>query len=192
MGLRSKLDAIDRRFTARSGERRDEPARLGEHPLLLIGAVALVMVPVISILLFQTVRNELEDNRTQATLRRNGVVGAGTVTGFRHPQRWHVFPDAIRVEFQTDTGKTVRTWMPVSHHQAKGAHVEVSYSRNSPSLARLPGDETPNRGRWKLVAVAGPVFSLVFILVLALSERFRRRREGTASYWTGGANKGPT
>ncbi len=103
MGLRSKLDTIDRRFMARPGECRGEPPRFGEHPLLLIGSVALLMVPVMSILLFQTGRNELEDNRARAMLQRDGVVVVGTVTGLRHPQRWNVFPDAIRVEFMTET-----------------------------------------------------------------------------------------
>lgn len=192
MGLRSKLDAIDRRFMARPGERRDEPPRIGEHPLLLIGSVALLMVPVMSILLFQTGRNELEDHRARAMLQRDGVVVAGTVTGLRRPQRWNVFPDAIRVEFMTETGATVRTWVPVSHRPANGASIEARYSRSTPSLARLAGDETPNRGRWKLVAVAGPLVSLALILLLTLSERFRRRSDGGSSYWTGGASRGST
>lgn len=185
VGIRSKLDALDRRFVVRPGEGRGEPPRVGEHPLLLGASLALLMVPVMSILLIQTVRNELEDNRVRATLQRDEAAAKGTVTGLRHPQRWNVFPDAIRVEFVTETGETVRSWMPVSHRQAEGALVEVRYYRSNPSAARLPGDETPHRGRWKLVAIAGPGFTLALILLMTLSERFRRQRADRPSYWTG-------
>ncbi len=123
-----------------------------------------------AILLFQTVRNQLEDNRVRAALDRDGGLAVGTATDFKGPNRWNVFPDVMRVEFTTDTGQAVRASVPVSHlPEQKGARVEVRYVRTTPSVARVPGDETPHRGRWILIAVAGPVFSVLFVAFMALT-----------------------
>ena len=79
MGLFERLDALDKRFGARSRERPDEPSSLTTEPRLLVAVVALLVVPAMSILLFQTVRSEVEDNRVRTQLERDGVPALGTI-----------------------------------------------------------------------------------------------------------------
>jgi hypothetical protein len=185
VGLFRKLDDLDRWSRARTA-RWDEEVESNRSPLHIALGVGIVIVPAMVILLFQTVRNEQRDNRVQAKLEQEGVVTAGTVEDVRSPLRWNVFPSTARIEFTTDTEERVSTWVPVSHRPEKGAHVEVRYSRTNPSIARFSGDESPHGGRWKLVAIGGPVFSVGFVAAIMLVERLHARREGRSSYWTGG------
>jgi hypothetical protein len=136
--------------------------------------MALLVVPAMAILLFQTVRNQQEDDRIREALERDGAQAVGTATDFARPLRWNVFPDVMRVEFTTETGEAVRASVPVSHLPEEGARVEVRYVRTNPSVARVPGDETPHRGRWIKIAVWGPIFWVVMGVILGFTSRFQR------------------
>lgn len=178
VGLLRKLDDLDRRFGARAGhttdwEERQVVARGLSLPMIA-ALVALLIVPVMAILLVQTVWNQQEDSRVRETLERDGGLAVGTVTEFKRPLRGNVVPDEMRVEFMTERGKTVTAWVPVSHLPAKGARIEVRYVRSNPSVARVPGDETPHRGRWIIIAGWGPTFFVIMVVILGLTERFRR------------------
>lgn len=127
------------------------------------------------VLLVQTVRGERHDNRVAAQLDRDGVVTVGTVTKLRSPVRWHVFPSTARITYATGNGEAVSAWVPVSDLLAPGDQRQIRYSRSQPSAARLAGDETPGRGRWKLVVIGGVVFSGGLMGTVTLSELVRRR-----------------
>ena len=176
MRLKTWLEGLDRRTPS-----------FPRDALLFLGMVSLLVVPAMGILLVQTVRAEMKDNRARAALQHDGAVVTGTVTKVRSPNRWNAFPSAARVAFSTEAGEQVTTWIPVSHTLERGARIEVRYSRQDPSVARVPGDETPNRGRWKLIAIGGPVFSIVLVAVICFLEGLRRRREGSSSNRTGNA-----
>lgn len=169
----------------------DQELSTGRQALITVLTVAGLVIPAMLILLVQTVRAEHKDNRVRAQLDRDGIDTLGTVTEIRSPLRGHVFPSTARIAFMTDQGKAATTWVPVSHLPAEGARLDIRYARNNPSVARLPADETPNRGRWKLVAVGGAVYGVALITVLTLAERVRRRSEERPSYWTGGSGSGP-
>ncbi|HJP65555.1 MAG TPA: DUF3592 domain-containing protein [Actinomycetota bacterium] len=182
-----RLDDWARRVTSSDQQLSD-----GRQLLIRVLAVAALVVPAMVILLVQTVRAEQRDNAVRAHLERDGIVTAGTVAKVRSPLRWNVFPSTARIDFVTGEGNAVTTWVPVSHLPEKGARLDVRYVGSNPSMARLPGDETPNRGRWKLVAVGGPVFSIALITAFTLGERIQRRSNGRPSYWTGGGTDVPT
>jgi hypothetical protein len=186
MGLFRKLN-MDR-WTAGS----DEELSSRSQQIITVLAVLGVLVPATLILLTQTVRAELKDTRVRAQLERDGVVTSGTVAKVKSPLRWNVFPATAQIAFVADERGAVTTWVPVSHAPEDHAHLDIRYSRSNPSVARLTGDERPNRGRWKLVAVGGPVFSIALIAAVTVLGRWQPQREGRPSYWTGGAGSRPS
>lgn len=153
--------------------------RLSSRGPLFVSAVvtAVIIVPAMLILLAQTVRGERNDNRVAAQLHRDGVVTLGIVTKLRSPLRWHVFPSTASISYATESGVALSTWVPVSHELEAGDQRQVRYSRSDPLAARLAGDETPGRGRWKLVVIGGMVLAVLLIATSTLSELLRRRRE---------------
>jgi len=170
VGLIARLDAVDRRFLGHPGERRAEQRRKFVERSLLrtVSPLATWLVVMAAVLLVITITNEREDAQLVAKLRLDGATAQGTAVGFGVRQDNLIWPDEVRVVFQTPSGETVKVWVPTRHLPDKGP-VTVRYVRGNPHVARLAGDETPHRGHWVVVAVAAPSVLVVFVGVLAIA-----------------------
>lgn len=172
MGIWAKLREKDQELLSRAAAGREEERwKVASQSIARSAAApAVVVLAVAALLLFITIRNEQSDERAVEALNREGAVAVGTVTNFRMPLRHSLWADEVRIEFATESGESVSTWVPSRHSPERGWKVEVRYVRSDPSVVRLPGDETPNRGRWVIVAVGGPVMLGVVFLTVALMK----------------------
>lgn len=165
MGLLSWLEGLDRRYADRVPDE--------ESPWLGVAGIAGVITVAMAVLLVQTVGGERRDNEARDRLRTEGVPAAGTVVAVRDQRGVTVLPEAVRVEFTTEDGTRVRSWLPVSARDAEvGDRLELRYARSDPSVARVRGNEVPYSGRWIWVALGGPAAIVVLSALLLLRFRY--------------------
>ena len=166
MGLLTWLEGLDRRYADRVPDEE-------ESPWWGVAGIGGVITVAMAVLLVQTVGGERRDNEARDRLRTEGVPAEGTVVAVRDQRGVTVLPEAVRVEFATEDGKTVAAWMPVSAPDAEvGDRLELRYVRSDPSVARVRGDEVPYSGRWIWVALGGPAVILVLSAVLLVRFRY--------------------
>lgn len=146
--------------------------RIRDSVLVAVLVPMLVIAGVGAHVFYRAVQKERADGQAVFALQREGVMTLGTVTSVRPPPRGAFFAGQVRIRFITEAQDEVSTLVPSNRSPAVGESVEVQYVRSDPSVARLSGDETPNRGRWRVVAA---FYALVMVLAgIALTRVVRR------------------
>jgi hypothetical protein len=121
--------------------------RARDSLIVAITVPVVILANVGALVLYRAVQKERADGHVSSAIQREGITTVGTVIMVRPPRRGAFLAGQVRIRFMTEAQDEVETMVPSRRSPMIGEEVEVRYVRGNPTVARLSGDEVPNRGR---------------------------------------------